>query len=111
MKVDVTARGEVARSCLEVARDKVGAVERVLNGPVLGARVVLTQERNPRIAQPARAEGEIELPHMTVHVKVCAESMEAAVDELAERLQRQARRQVDRLVDAHRRPAARPPGV
>jgi ribosomal subunit interface protein len=110
VNVDVTARGEVARACLDDARDKVGALDRVVNGPVFGARVVLTQERNPRIAQPARAEGEIGLSGMAVHARVCAESMPAAIDELAERLQRQLRRHIDHLVDTHRGPAAAAPG-
>jgi ribosome-associated translation inhibitor RaiA len=92
------------------ARQKVAALDRVVKGPVLGARVVLIQEADPRIERPARAEGELNLAGTPVRAKVAAEGMSAAVDELAERLQRRLRDHVERIITREREPAASPAG-
>lgn len=110
MHVDVTARGEVPRAVQDVARDKLGRLDEVVKGPVLHARAVLTQERNPRLERPARAEAELNLQGRTVRARVAAPAMDAAVDELAEHLHRQLRRYVDRLADRQRVAAEAPPG-
>jgi ribosome-associated translation inhibitor RaiA len=110
MHVDVTRRGDVPDAALEAAREKVGALDRVVKGPVLEAHVVLTQEPNPRVAMPARAEGEVDLAGHPVRGRVAAATMPAAVDALAEHLQRQLRRYVDRVQDASRSPAEAAPG-
>ncbi len=62
INVEVTSRGEVSEHARQQAREKVAALERSVKGPVLGARVVLTQVNNPRIPQRAQAEAEIDLP-------------------------------------------------
>jgi ribosome-associated translation inhibitor RaiA len=110
MHVDVTSRGEVSDTVLAEAREKIGALDRVVKGPVLGAHVVLRQERNPRLSKPARAEGEIDLAGRPVRGRVAASTMPEAVDALAEHLQRRLRRYVERLQDGNRRPAAAAPG-
>jgi hypothetical protein len=56
VNVEVTTRGDVSDHAREQARKEIGALERFVKGPVLGARVVLIQETNPRIPTPARAE-------------------------------------------------------
>ena len=108
--VDVTVRGHVAPEVATAAREKVGALERIVKGPVMGAHVVLTQEANPRLEQPARAEGVVVLAGRPVRARVAAPAMVAAVDELAERLHDKLRRHVERLVDRAQVPAGVEPG-
>jgi ribosomal subunit interface protein len=110
VNVEVTARGNVSRRARAEARRKVERLEGFSKGPMLGARVVLIQEPNLRIALPARAEAEINLQGRLIHARAAAPSMEAAVDDVAERLQRQLRRYVDRLVTFEHEPASPPPG-
>ena len=105
MNVKVTTRGDVSDRAREQAREEIAALERFVKGPVLGARVVLIQEANPRIPTPARAEAEFDLQGRFIRARTSAPSMQAAVDDVAERLQRQLRRYVDRLVTREREPA------
>jgi ribosomal subunit interface protein len=101
----------VSERTRRIAREKLAALELVVKGPILGARVVLTQERNPRIATPARAEAETNLQGKLVRARTAALSLDAAVDDVAERLQRQLRRYVDRLITRQREPARWSPRV
>lgn len=110
LNVDVAARGPVAQSALDDARRKVGELRHLVDGPVLGARVVLTQEQNPRLARPARAEGEIDLPGVQVRARAAAASMPSAVDELAERLQRRLRDRIEMIITGQRMRAEPRPG-
>ncbi len=110
MDIEVTARGEVPEHAKQSARAKVGRLDRVVKGPVLGARVVLVQEHNPRIELPARAEGEVNLAGRPVRAQAAAPTMDAAIDELAERLQRQLRHTVERMITRQRVPPTSPPG-
>ena len=110
MHVDVTGRGEVSGDLKRYAVDKVGALDRYVGARALRAHVVLTQESNPRIERPARAEGEIDLHGPIVRGQVTDLEMQHAIDALAERLERQLRRFVDRQLDEQRRPAHSSPG-
>jgi ribosomal subunit interface protein len=110
MNVEITARGAVSEAAKDAARTKVGRLDRFVKGPILGARVVLVQEANPRIERPARAEGEINLAGRPVRARVDAFAMETAVDELAEHLQRQLRRAVERMITRQRVSPTSPPG-
>ena len=110
MHVDITLRGSIPDQVVEKARKEVGALDRVVKGPLTDARIVLTQEKNPRIEFPARAEGEVLLAGRPVRARVVCPTMVAAVDELAERLRDQLRRHVERLITRQRSTAANPPG-
>ena len=99
IQVDVTMRGDVPDEAREHAEEKVGALDRLVEIPVLGARVVLVQEANPRIERSARAEGEIDLNGPMIRAKVADLDPIAAVNSLTERLQRQLRSFVDRRSD------------
>jgi ribosomal subunit interface protein len=101
INVEITGRGTVSEHARSHARDKIQALERYVNAPILGARVVLITERNPRIAAHARAEAEIDLQGHLIRACADAETVEAATDAATERLQRQLRRFVDRLVTKH----------
>ncbi len=110
MHVDVTVRGEVAPQAVRTARKEVGALERIVKGPLTHARVVLIQEENPRIEHGARAEGEVLLAGRPVRAHAARATMAAAVDEMAERLHDQLRRHVERMITRQREPAAPEPG-
>lgn len=110
MHVDVTGRGDVPSELKRHAEEKVGALDRYLGGRALRASVVLTQESNPRIERPARAEGEVDLHGPVVRAHVADVELQRAIDSLAERLERQLRRFVDRNIDQQRRPARSGPG-
>jgi ribosome-associated translation inhibitor RaiA len=110
MHVDVTLRGSISSQAADMARKEVGALERVVKGPLTDARVVLTQEENPRIESPARAEGEVVLAGQAVRACVACPTMVAAVDEMAERLHDQLRRHVERLITQQRGTATLEPG-
>lgn len=103
VNVEVTCRGPVESADVDVARTKVGELERLVDGTHLEARVVLIEERNPRIERAARAEAELNIAGRPVHARVAAESMRAAIDELADRLGRRLRRHIDRIVTSKRR--------
>jgi ribosome-associated translation inhibitor RaiA len=105
MNVDVTTRGAVPAEVAEQARERVERLASDLQRPVVAARVVLQEERNPRIPQPARAEGELELSGLRIRGRVQAEHMEQAVTELVERLREQTRRHIDRIRTRQRTPA------
>lgn len=110
INVEVTSRGEVSEHARQQAREKVAALETSAKGPVLGARVVLTQMNNPRIPQRAQAEAEIDLQGRLIRARSSSASMDAAVDDVAERLQRHLRRYTERLITQEREPAEPPPG-
>ena len=57
INIEVTTRGDVSEHAREQAREKLGGLERLVKGPILGARVVLTQEANPRIPMPRAGRG------------------------------------------------------
>ena len=105
MHVDVTVRGKVAPEAVQTARNELGALERIVKGPLTHARVVLIQEENPRIALGARAEGEVLLAGRPVRARAAHETMAAAVDEMAERLHDQLRGHVERIITSPPRPS------
>ena len=91
IQVDVTMRGDVPDVAREHAQEKVGALDRLVNIPVLDAEVVLVQEANPRIERSARAECELDLNGRMIRAKVTNLDPIAAVDSLTQRLKRQLR--------------------
>jgi ribosome-associated translation inhibitor RaiA len=105
VNVEVTTRGAVAPGAAELASEKLAELESAVGRPLGGARVVLLEEQNRRIPQSSRAEGEVWLDGKPIRGRVAAESMAQAVNDLAERLQQQLRRHVDRLIARKRRPA------
>lgn len=110
MDIEVTSRGPVPERTKLLARKEISRLEGQAKGPLMGARVVLIQEENPRIPFPARAEGEVTIAGRPVRARAAAAAMDAAVDELAERLRRRLHGQVDRLLTRRREPAESPPG-
>ena len=108
MEVRVTRRGQVPASLDEEVRRQIGPLDRLVRTPILDAHVVLTQEENPRIERPARAEAEIDLNGRIIRGRVAGPEMRNAVDQLAEHLHTQLRRLIASQITTHRR-ATRPP--
>jgi ribosomal subunit interface protein len=110
MDVDVTVRGEVPEDARELAAEKIGALDRYLNTRFLRGHVVLTMEANPRIEKPARAEGEVIFDGKLIRAQVASYDMTTAVDQLAQRLERQLRSFVERRVAERDRGSTPRPG-
>jgi ribosome-associated translation inhibitor RaiA len=87
--VAVTTRGVVADADREHARERVGTLDRCVSDPVLGARVMLRRERNPRLERPARAEAELNVNGHMLRGRVASATMAQAIDELGRHLERQ----------------------
>lgn len=105
VNVDVITHGNVDAEEVEAARRQIAALEDAIATRILSARVVLTNEPNPRIEQPARAEGELNLQGTPIHARVSAETMQRAVHDLAKRLEANAHRFAQRITTRRRRPA------
>lgn len=110
MDVQITGRGEIPEQTRHTAQRKLEKLDRYVQGPLRDARVALVQEPNPRIPLPAHAQAEVRLEGRPVRARAAAETMDAAVDEVAERLQRNLRRYVERMIEAQRLPAGSAPG-
>jgi ribosome-associated translation inhibitor RaiA len=110
INIQVTTRGDVSDRARQQTREKFGSLGRLVKAPILGVRVVLIQEANPPIARPALAEAEVDLQGRFVRARATAPSMDVAVDDVAERLQRHLRRDVERLITREREPAQATPG-
>lgn len=105
MDVTITVRGPVPAPLVQRTRERITALERFTDGPLTDARVVLTQKRHEDIESAALATGEIVFAGRRLRAHATAPRMGAAVDELADRLTRQLREYVDRLIAAHHAPA------
>jgi ribosomal subunit interface protein len=108
MHVDLTARGDIPAAVRRHAEDKIGTLDRYVGSRARRAHVVLSQERNPRVERPAHAVCEIDLTGPIVRGHVDDLDMGHAIDALAEHMERQLRRFVERRLDAQRRPTRRP---
>lgn len=104
MNVEVTTRGSVDPELAKEIADRIRDLGAAVDRDPIDARVVLMQEENPRIAQAARAEGDVRFNGYTIRGRVAAETMDQAVNDLVERLREQLRRHVDRLNTKQRTP-------
>lgn len=109
MNVDVTSRGPVDPGMVELTQETFADLETSVGRTLDHVRVVL-QEEKQSLPQPARAEGEVSLGGKMIRGQVEAESMPRAIHDLAERLQQQLRRHIDRLNSRKHRQAETPEG-
>ncbi|HMX71713.1 MAG TPA: HPF/RaiA family ribosome-associated protein [Solirubrobacterales bacterium] len=109
MNVDVTTRGSVDPEAVELAQEKLTELESAVGRPLSHVRVVLRQEKES-IPNAARAEGEAQVGKTIIRGHVAADSMSHAVHELADRLQQQIRRHLDRVTSLKRQPVETPDG-
>lgn len=110
VEVEVRVRGDVGDEAREHAREKIGSLDRLVDSPISHARVVLTQEANPRIERGSRAEGEIGLNGPIIRASVADIDPIGAINQLTQRLERQLRNWVDRRTDLARRGTERTAG-
>jgi ribosomal subunit interface protein len=104
MHVDVTVKGDLPTMVKQRASRKIGSLDRYVGTRALRARVVLAREHNPRLERPVRATCEIDLHGPIVRGHVDDVEVRHAIDALAEHMERQLRRFVDRRLDEQRRP-------
>ncbi len=109
MNVDVTTRGPVDHEMVVLAQETFADLEDSVGRQLDQTHVVLREEK-PSFPQPARAEGEVSLGGKTIRGHVEAENMPRAIHALADRLQHQLRRHVDRLTSLQRKSAEAPEG-
>lgn len=88
LRVSARGVGEQPRRYLE---RKLRRVLRLSPLPVIGARAVVAEERNPSLERPATAKATVEVRGQDVHAHAAAGSPVEAVDLLAERLSRRLR--------------------
>jgi len=87
--VDIVAKGDVSREERAHAAERLASLDACVPVPVLGARVMLRHERNPRLELPSRAEAELNVKGRVVCGRVAAGTIPQAIDELARNLERQ----------------------
>lgn len=109
MNVEVTSRGPVDPEMVALAEETMAGLETAIARPLGQIRVVLRQEKE-NIPHPARAEGDLAVGGKAIRGHVEAENMTRAIHDLAERLQQQIRRHIDRLTTLKRKPAEAPEG-
>jgi putative sigma-54 modulation protein len=119
MRIDIRGRNvEMTEELRELVRKRFGRLGQQVS-PLATLEVVLSEERNPRVADSQVAEATLHLKGVTLHARECSPGMGHSVHELAEDMARQVkkhrelrrkRRRTRRLVDQMRgRPAeARP---
>ena len=108
--VDVTVRGDLPADVSEYAKERIGTVDRLIDSPISHARVVLTEEANPRIERSSRAEAEVGLNGPIIRASVADIEPMGAINQVAQRLERQLRNWVDRRTDIARRSKERAAG-
>ena len=89
IEFDIVAEGDISQEEKTHAAERLAPLDRCVPMPVLGARVMLRHERNPRLELPARAEAELNVKGRVVCCRVAAHTVPQAVDELARNLERQ----------------------
>lgn len=85
----------------EYAEDKLGRAERIF-GRIIKMEVELACEPNPRVKDGHRVEVTVKAPGDTLRAHGGGADFYAAIDQAADRLERQLRRLKGRLTDNHR---------
>lgn len=90
---------EVRPEVREYAEEKVGKVAKILNGMVMSIEVELYHERNRSIDKHQVAEVTMFTKGPVIRARESATDMRAAIDLVAEKLERQARKFKTKVVD------------
>jgi putative sigma-54 modulation protein len=102
--MDMVVKGrhmDVRPDLREYAEEKVGRVAHILNGMVMSTEVELYHERNRSIDEREVAEVTMFTKGHVLRARETASDMKSAVDKVAAKLERQARRFKERVVDRH----------
>lgn len=109
--VDIVVKGrhmEVQPDIRDYAEQKVGKAAKFLNGMAMAIEVELYPERSRSIGQQQVAEFTITTKGHILRAREASTDMKAAIDMAAAKLESQARRFKDKVVDRHTRGAAQP---
>jgi putative sigma-54 modulation protein len=113
--LDMVVKGrhmEVRPDIRTYAEEKIGKVARILNGMAMSVEIELYHERNRSIGDHQVAEVTVFTKGHILRARESASDMKAAIDKVAGKLERQARRFKEKVVDRHAgklTPAATPP--
>jgi putative sigma-54 modulation protein len=92
---------EVRPDIRDYAEEKVGKVARILNGLAMSVEVELYHERNRSIEDRQVAEVTVFTKGHILRAREGATDMKAAIDKVAAKLETQARRFKEKVVDRH----------
>ena len=97
MRIEVTGLNvEVTDELRQHVEKRFEKVDRMVS-ELATCDVILSEERNPKIAEPHKAEANLRLKGVLVHAKEHAGDMRAAISEVADEIHRQVERRRDRI--------------
>jgi putative sigma-54 modulation protein len=102
--MDMVVKGrhlDVKADARAYAEDKVGKVAHILNGMVMSVEVELYHENNRSIGEREVAEVTLFTKGHVLRARETGSDMKSAIDKVAAKLERQARRFKERVVDRH----------
>jgi putative sigma-54 modulation protein len=85
----------------QYAEEKVGKVAHILNGRALSTEIELYHERNRSIGEHEVAEVTLFTKGHVLRARETGSDMRSAIDKVAAKMERQARRYKERVVDRH----------
>jgi putative sigma-54 modulation protein len=92
MRIEIRGRNvEMTDDLREMVRKRFGRMGRQVS-PVATLEVVLSEERNPRVADSQVAEATLHLKGVTLHARECSPEMGHSVHELAGDMNRQVKK-------------------
>ena len=92
---------EVSPELRAYAEEKVGKVGKILESMIMSVEVELYHERNRSIGEHQVAEVTVFTKGHVLRARESASDMKAAIDKVAAKLERQARRFKEKVVDRH----------
>jgi ribosome hibernation promoting factor len=111
MQLRVKGRNlDLTPALLSYAERKIGRLDKLL-APPTRVEVELTVERNPSIAENQIAEATVWTKGPVLRARHASRDMKAAIDELADKLERQVERYRDKRTVERRREASRSKGT
>jgi ribosomal subunit interface protein len=110
LEVDLATSGQVPDGVKQYATDKVTALVRYTNRPILFAQVRLVLDAKPSLERPAQAEATLDVNGQPVRAHVAGHDLLEAIDLLEERLRRRLDRQAHHHDGARRRNPVPQPG-
>ena len=102
--MDMVVKGrqmDVRPDVRDYAEEKVGKVARILNGLAVSVEVELYHERNRSIGEGNVAEVTVFTKGHILRASESASDMKAAIDKVSGKLERQARKFKEKVVDRH----------
>lgn len=102
--MDIVIKGrhmDVGTDVRTYAEDKIGKVAHILNGLAMSTEIELYHERNRSIGEHEVAEVTLFTKGHVLRARETGSDMKSAIDKVSAKLERQARRFKERVVDRH----------